>query len=278
MMPLKAILFNRTLNTGTVKPVYIILQCAVAMCFIGHGAFGIITKPIWCNYFAVVGIGEVMAYKLMPVVGTIDILMGISILVYPTRAITLWLVIWGLITASMRPLSGEPIAEMIERAGNYGAPLALLLLCGFEPSVKSLFSKMKQPVSVSIDRLKMVQLALRIAAFLLLTGHGWLNLLHKKGLIAQYNALGFRQAENVALVNGVVEIVAALFILLRPNRRLLLVFFIWKVATELLYPQYAAFEWIERGGSYGVLLALWFICAPHAKPVHGAQKTVIISG
>ena len=28
----------------------------------------------------------------------------------------------------MRPLSGEPFAEFMERAGNYGAPLALLLL------------------------------------------------------------------------------------------------------------------------------------------------------
>ncbi|GAA4917488.1 hypothetical protein [Mucilaginibacter defluvii] len=271
-MPLKATIFKPALNTGAVKPVYIILQCAVAMCFIGHGAFGIITKPIWCNYFAVAGIGEATAYKLMPVVGMVDILMGISILIYPTRAVTLWLVVWGLITASMRPLSGEPFAEMIERAGNYGAPLALLLLCGFEPSVESLFSKMKQPVTVSVARLQMVQSALRIAAFLLLTGHGWLNLIHKKGLIGQYNALGFRQAENVALVNGIVEIAAAVFISVRPNRTLLLVFFIWKVATELLYPQYAALEWIERGGSYGVLLALWFICAPHTKTAHGAQK------
>lgn len=275
MMPLKAILFKSALNTDAVKPVYIILQCAVAMCFIGHGAFGIITKPIWCNYFAVAGIGEAMAYKLMPVVGTVDILMGISILIYPTRAITLWLVIWGLITASMRPLSGEPFAEMIERAGNYGAPLALLFMCEFKPSVKSLFSKMKPPVSVAVDRLHLVQLVFRVTAFLLLTGHGWLNLLHKKGLMAQYNALGFHQAENVALVNGIVEIAAAVFILVRPNRTLLLVFFIWKVATELLYPQYAAFEWIERGGSYGIILALWLICAPHTKMAHGAQKTVI---
>jgi len=27
----------------------------------------------------------------------------------------------------------------------------------------------------------------------------------------------------------------------------------------LFYPHYEIFEWIERGGSYGVLLALWFI-------------------
>ena len=104
------------------------LRIASAMCFIGHGAFGIITKPIWCNYFAVFGIGHDLAYRLMPLVGTIDILLGLSLLFYPIRAIAGWLVIWGVATASLRPLSGEPFGEMIERAGNYGAPLTLLLL------------------------------------------------------------------------------------------------------------------------------------------------------
>ena len=46
--------------------IYYTLRFAVAMCFIGHGAFGVITKPIWCNYFAVFGIGHDEAYRLMP--------------------------------------------------------------------------------------------------------------------------------------------------------------------------------------------------------------------
>src|SRR5476651_1716073 len=107
--------------------IYYTLRFASAMCFIGHGAFGIITKQIWCNYFAVFGIGHDMAYHLMPVLGSVDIIMGLSLLVYPTRAVLLWLVTWGIITASLRPLSGEPFAEFIERAGNFGAPLTLLL-------------------------------------------------------------------------------------------------------------------------------------------------------
>src|SRR5579862_3385575 len=113
---------------NTQQKIYYTLRLSAAMCFIGHGAFGIITKPIWCNYFAVFGIGHDLAYRLMPLVGTIDILLGLSLLFYPLRAVAGWLVCWGLITATLRPLSGEPVAEMIERAGNYGAPLALLLL------------------------------------------------------------------------------------------------------------------------------------------------------
>lgn len=35
-----------------------LLRSAAAMCFIGHGAFGIITKEGWVPYFGVVGIPD----------------------------------------------------------------------------------------------------------------------------------------------------------------------------------------------------------------------------
>jgi len=234
------------------------LRIACAMCFIGHGAFGIITKAIWCNYFAVFGIGPDLAYRLMPVVGSVDILMGVSLLVYPVRAVALWLVIWGFFTASLRPLSGEPFAELIERAGNYGTPLALLFLWGSDKRVLSWFQRMNPPVDLAGEWLKKLQLCLRITAFLILTGHGWLNLIGKKALMGQYTSLGFDDAHTVAFTAGLIEITAALLILVRPTRPLLAVFFVWKIGTELFYPQHELFEWIERGGSYGTLLALWF--------------------
>jgi len=49
-----------------------------------------------------------------------------------------------------------------------------------------------------------------------------------------------------------------LFLITRPLRIIILFFIIWKMATELFYPHWGVWEWIERGGSYGVLLALWF--------------------
>jgi hypothetical protein len=78
------------------------LRIASAMCLIGHGAFGIITKAVWCNYFAVFGIGHDMAYHLMPVVGCVDILLGLSLLVYPTRIVLSWLVLWAVRRAFWR--------------------------------------------------------------------------------------------------------------------------------------------------------------------------------
>ena len=234
------------------QKIHYTLRIAIAMCFIGHGAFGIITKEIWTHYFALFGIGRAQAYRFMPLVGTVDILLGILMLIRPMRAIAGWLVIWGLITAALRPLSGEPFAELIERGGNFGAPLAFLLLS----SGMGWWKKVRPRDS---GHLPQVAICLRIAGFLLLTGHGWLNLVGKKGLIDQYTGLGFAHPENVALWVGVFEVTAAVSLLIKPLRSLLFVLILWKMGTELFYPHYEIFEWIERGGSYGVLLALWFI-------------------
>lgn len=225
------------------------LRLASAMCFIGHGAFGLITKAIWCNYFGVFGIGHDLAYRLMPILGSIDILLGLTILVYPVRTVFAWLVIWGLFTASLRPLSGEPFAELIERAGNFGAPLAFLLLVGF---AGGWFVRVRSGGSVSAP----LRWSLRITAFLLLLGHGWLTLLGKKALLDQYTSLGFAHPATVALWAGLFEVCGALAVLIRPSRSVLIVLLVWKMASELWYPHYELLEWIERGGSYGVLLAL----------------------
>ena len=239
------------------------LRIAVAMCFIGHGAFGIITKPIWCNYFAVFGIGHDTAYRLMPFLGSIDMLMGILMLIYPIRAIPLWLVIWGFVTASLRPLSGEPFAELIERAGNFGAPLALMVLSGgVGKNFRNLFTPMNANHEADAKTLAKVMACLRIIGFLLLLGHGWLNVIEKKALLSQYSALGFSNAGKTAVTIGICEIVAAFSLLVRPLRPLVFLLLIWKISSEFFYPHYELFEWVERGGSYGVLLALWFALDP----------------
>ena len=235
------------------------LRLAVAVCFIGHGAFGIITKPIWCNYFAIFGIGHGTAYRLMPLLGLFDVLMGIGMLVHPMRAIPIWLVIWGTLTALLRPLSGEPLAEFIERAGNFGAPLAVLMMSGgVRKNARNIFTPINAHADLDTKTFDRVSICLRIIAFLLLAGHGWLNVLEKKGLLSQYTSLGFTNAGKTAMTIGLCEIIAAFAVLIRPIRTMILALFIWKMGSELFYPHFELFEWIERGGSYGVLLALWF--------------------
>jgi uncharacterized membrane protein YphA (DoxX/SURF4 family) len=270
------------------QKIHYTLRFAVAMCFIGHGAFGILTKPIWCNYFAVFGIGRATAYHLMPVLGSFDILLGVIMLIYPMRIIPLWLVIWGLLTASLRPLSGEPFAELIERAGNFGAPLAFLLLSGSGgKGIKGWIARVRpgsgSPADGGLRNGRYgkegsagpgsgLVICLRIVVFLLLLGHGWLNIMGKKGLLSQYTALGFSSPATIALYIGLFEIVAAFAVLIRPFRPVLLALFIWKMSSELFYPHYELFEWVERGGSYGTILALWF-----ATREVGADRYVALS-
>ena len=235
------------------------LRIASAMCFIGHGSFGIITKPIWSNYFGVFGIAPATSYHLMPVLGSIDILMGIIILFYPLRAIISWLVIWGIITALLRPLSGEPFAEFIERAGNFGAPLALIILSGgFTLAPRKLFKPISQDLQPGVNTARLVRICLCFVVCFLFMGHGWLNLIEKKSLLDQYRMLGFSNPGTTAQCIGLFEIIAGLSVLIRPIRSIVLILFIWKVTSELFYPQYELFEWIERGGSYGSIIALWF--------------------
>lgn len=117
-----------------------LLRIAAGLEFIGHGAFGIITKAVWVPYFGVVGIPERWAYKLMPVVGSVDIFLGFLVLLKPIRAALVYMAIWGLWTALLRPLSGETIWETIERAPNYLVPLALLYLRGLPRNWKELCS------------------------------------------------------------------------------------------------------------------------------------------
>jgi hypothetical protein len=239
---------------------YYALRLASAMCFIGHGAFGIITKPIWVNYFEVFGIGHDLAYRLMPILGSVDILFGLIILIYPIRAVVAWLVLWGFVTATLRPLSGESFGELIERAGNFGAPLTLLLLTGgWGKNIRDFFNPVVPSIELDAKTLKRIATVLKIVVFLLLTGHGWLNLVSKKGLLSEYTALGFSDPATVAQVIGSFEIIAGLAVLIRPFRPLLIGLFVWKIISELFYPHYEIFEWVERGGSYFSLLALWFI-------------------
>ncbi len=258
------------------KAVYHILRLGVAMCFIGHGAFGIITKPVWCNYFGVFGIGHDLAYQLMPVIGSVDILLGFVMLIYPIRAVPAWLVFWGLLTASLRPFSGEPFVEFIERAGNFGAPFMLLSIVGFDwRNAKNWFTRISPDIECDQRTWQQLSTKLQIVAFLLLVGHGCLFIIHKKGLIDQLYGFHFQSTTSMAFILGWFEIGIAFLILVKPIRPFILAIFIWKMASELFYPHYELFEWIERGGSYTVLLALWLIMKTSFKLVFSREKEFV---
>src|SRR4029434_5550856 len=104
-----------------------LLRVGVIGCFIGHGAYGVLTKEAWVPYFGVVGIDRTWAYRLMPWTGVMDVGLGLTLASSPLRVVLLHLTGGGFWTAALRPRSGDVVWEFFERAGNYGVPLTFLV-------------------------------------------------------------------------------------------------------------------------------------------------------
>lgn len=231
-----------------------VLRIAAAMCFIGHGAFGILTKAGWLPYFAVVGIGPQLGYRFMPIIGVVDILLGLSML-RPTKAAVAYMTVWAVWTALLRPLAGQGVAEALERAGNYGVPLALLFVGLQQRPAGGWFATMAN-VTLDARTARRVRWTLRVSTALLLLGHGLLALSGKPLLVKHLAVLGLSPTTLVA--QGWFEIDLAVAVVALPVAPLLILACLWKVATELIFPASGDYWWefVERGGSYGAPLAL----------------------
>lgn len=231
------------------------LRIGAAMCFVGHGAFGIITKAEWLPFFDLVGIPDNAAYVLMPIIGFVDIALGLSLLIAPTRAVLLYMGIWALWTAALRPLSGLPVLEMLERAGNYGVPLAFLAYVGWPQRRAEWFTSLRAG-ETSGERQPVVWRILLVTTVVLLVGHAGLALSQKDVLLQHAAAIGFGPGGLMAV--GGSELALAAGIVLAPQTGLFVAIAAWKVATEALWPMSGApvWEFIERGGSYAAPLAL----------------------
>lgn len=238
-------------------------RISVLMEFVGHGAFGIMTKASWVPYFGVFGIGEAWAYRLMPVIGTVDITMGVLGFLSPRRAALLYMTFWGLFTACLRPLSGEAFWEVLDRAGNYGVPLAFLVYSGWARSAREWFEPVR-PRPMTIERLKRLAMVLRWTTVGFLIGHGAYGaFLNKDMLTKQYAAVGLTSlpwlGPEFTRALGWIEIALGLAIAIRPLWYLLIAAAVFKIGTELLYPMTGSpvWEFIERGGTYIAPLALF---------------------
>jgi hypothetical protein len=222
---------------------YWTLRLGAAACFIGHGAFGIITKEAWVPYFGFVGISPDSAFTIMPIVGAVDIAVGLSVLIAPRPMVLVYMVSWALWTALLRPLTGESPFETLERAGNYGVPLALLAWRADDPA--------------------RVMRVLMVTTALLLFGHGGLAA-QGKPLLASHAAIAGLPPAALSLV-GFAEMSAALLLLASPSVTLLLGIAAWKLSTEALFPIAGApvWEFIERAGSYAAPLALALLLIAH---------------
>jgi hypothetical protein len=256
--------------------VFEVLRIAAAMCFVGHGAFGFITKAGWVAYFQVVGIDAGLAYSLMPIVGLVDVLLGLSVLVWPTKAACAYMALWGLWTALLRPLANQGVAEALERAGNYGVPLALLLI-GLHGFPRGRWLARMTPTVLDDQAAGRIAWVLRVTTATLLLGHGLLAAAGKPLLLMHLFTLGIGDAglstATMLARQGGFEIALAVAVLLAPGRALLLFACGWKIGTELLFPLAgdSLWEFIERGGSYGAPLALLVLDRSSARDREAAR-------
>jgi len=204
----------------------------------------------------------------MPIVGTVDIGLAVLGFLSPRRWALAWCAFWGLMTAALRPFAGESLWEVLDRAGNYGGPLAFLVLAGF-PRTARQWTEPIQVGAVSRATLKRVAVVLQWVTALTLVGHGAYNaVLQKTQLLDQYTKVGLTTLPAIGPrfepLLGWFEIALGVAVAIRPLRALLLMACLYKVGTELLYPVtgYPMYEFVERGFTYVAPLALFFL-TPH---------------
>ena len=235
---------------------YWALRVGSALCYIGHGAFGFITKAAWLPYFGVVGVPEAVAWRLMPMIGAVDVTVGMMVLFAPRRLPLGYMAVWSLWTALLRPLSGEPWFEAVERAGNYGVPFALLVAAGIPRRARDWLAPLA-PVAVAPERLAVVRRVLQVTTVLLLAGHGALAAITGKAIFATHYAAAGLPAGLTAPI-GWFELGLAAVVAVRPAAGVLVFVAVWKLATESLFAVSGAPIWevVERAGSYAAPLAL----------------------
>jgi hypothetical protein len=255
MQESRAITFDGIAATSGPVGAYWVLRLGAALCFIGHGAFGFITKAAWIPYFGVVGIPESWAVRLMPVVGAVDVTAGMAVLFAPRGLPLIYMTVWAAWTALLRPLAGESLFETLERAANYGVPFALLMLTTVPRSITGLGTLLDRASAENLA-LERTRQALKWTTVLLLLGHGALGIADKTLLTTHYTAIGL-PASTTMLV-GWFEFALAAAIAIRPMAGLLVFVAAWKLATEFLFVTAGApiWEFVERAGSYSAPLAL----------------------
>ena len=251
---------------------YWVLRVGAALCFIGHGAFGFITKSAWLPYFGFVGIPEAWAWRLMPIVGAVDVMAGMAVLFAPRGLPLIYMTVWAAWTALLRPLAGESVFEALERAGNYGVPLALMLLTAMPGTWRGIMQPLGPPAWTPLT-----MTVLKWTTVLLLFGHGALGaIVMKPELTSHYAAIGLGP-ETTAMV-GWFEIGLALAVAGRPVAPLLIAVAAWKLVTEWLFVVSGApiWEFVERGASFAAPLALAALAvvrhAEHRTPPHATRR------
>lgn len=269
---------NRASHALAVK-LHWALRIGVALEFLGHGLAGFYRPPGWIPYFTFFGIPETFAHDYMTyLTGTVDVALAILLLFRPMRSVMLHMAVWGLLTALMRPLTGESWFELVERGANYGMPLALLMLSGWGGrSLRSWFERVGPPEQIGRDLALKLAWITKVSIALLLVGHGGLGIWAAKqewfDFLRWFGVTDSSHAMDLMIWVGVFEVVLGIAVLYRPLRSLLVFVLVWKLGTEFLRPLVGQpnYQFVERAGDYVLPLALYWLAGGMPPDVCGRQ-------
>jgi len=249
-------------NKDVLAKIKLYLRIAIAACFIGHGMWGLVFKPGWLPFFHLFGIPDNIAWPLIFLVGLKDIICGIWIIYSDSKYLLYWIIFWAIFVALLRPFLGMGMEGFIERAGNYGPPIAMLYFLTY-------IWKKELSQQLLNQRIGKLEWILRISLFLLLLGHGGVaNMLTQnadyKVLIQNLETFGLPTTYAFMTTLAVFEVCLSFIVLFWPRIQGLMWFvLIFKILSESMYPftfgAYSIFETIERFGDYMIPLLLMVI-------------------
>lgn len=224
--------------------------------FLGHGSFGFLKKEGWLPFYRIFGFSDSWALASMPFVGLHDVLLALTVLIYPNPLIFLWMFAWGFFTALLRPLAGQGWLEFFERAYNFGVPfVAFYVAGGFG---KDFLKKIKVGYS-SPAKAQKVQFILRVIICSMLIAHGALIVIQQKP-----EMLRLYQGIPWAFIIGGLEIIAGFAALFIKSFGFFLILLFGKITIELFHLSAlnlsGVLEFVERGSSYfAIYLLIWHL-------------------
>lgn len=257
--------FSISGKSGAEEKITFLLRLGVLGCFVGHGIWGIIGKEGWIPFFQVFYFNDSISRQLMPVIGGMDILIGIIGFFLPNRLLLWWAAAWTVFTAMLRPSAGMGMSEFFERAGNYGVPIAMLVLANAFSSQLSLTKRLELMDWDFTKRIWTVEMILRLSLASLLIGHGGLAFFNDHPVIMRHlEFIGLGVSRETMMVFGGFEMILGMWVLLFPRTRGLLIFVLfYKLFTEFIHPLAGhprdIFETIERMGDYVIPPILYLI-------------------
>ena len=122
----------------------LILRFGAGLCFIGHGLLALTAKAKFIVLLSTFGIEADAAIPLLLFIGCLDVIVGLLILLKPTKLVLKWAMVWTGLTILAWLIHGDSVMDLMRRAPYFTVPFALLgLLYG-----KSTSSIVKEKMNV----------------------------------------------------------------------------------------------------------------------------------